>query len=145
MRIETFLAWVTQQLWLIGSSFFYCYQKCAASSCLDILGILFTSWLSVFAICCRFQTNLNTVTRKVTDSLVKRISRNRCRPSYGSNSKLLRASHQLLQSPESVRHSTAGPLAPSQPCGPIHLPWNTRRECSCHRKLKQVTDSHMSE
>lgn len=80
-----------------------------------------------------------------TDSFPgKKISRRCCRPPYWSNSKLFRASHQLFKSLESMRHRTAGPLSPPQPCGLIQLPWNTRGEFSCHRKLKQVTDSHMN-
>lgn len=80
-----------------------------------------------------------------TDSFPgKKISRQCCWPPHWSNSKLFRASHQLFKSLESMRHRTAGPLSPSQPCGLIQPPWNTRGECSCHRKLKQVTDSHMN-
>lgn len=144
MRVERFLAWATAQLWFIGSSL------CLPSSInvlmfgCHVLGILLISWLSVFAICCRLPSSLTTGTLELTVSLEKKISRQCCRLPYWSNSKLFRASHQLFKSLESMRHRTAGPLSPSQPCGLIQLPWNSRGECSCHRKLKQVTDSHMN-
>lgn len=126
MWVERFLAWATAQLWFIGSSL------CLPSSIklllfgYHVLGILLISWWSVFAICCRLQSSLSSVTLLF--------------PWKKEQPAVLQAS-LLEQQPRIYETQNCRSSLTFSTMWTDSVTLKHQGEC---RKLKQVTDSHMN-